>query len=142
MTGMKRFMPVFVFLALLSVPAAAQVRWGARVGIVDGEPMIGGDVILKIASSLYFNPGIELSGWGFTANADAHYDFELTRDAALWVGAGIALLNEEERDLDAGVNLLAGLGKRNGRYIFYTQVKRTSPTEGDALNTLAVGMRF
>ena len=138
---MKRFMPVFVFL-LFAIPATAQVRWGARAGVVDGEPMIGADVIMKIAGSVYFNPGVELSGFGVTTNADAHYDFELTRDAALWVGAGIALINPEGKDLSAGVNLLAGVGTRSGRYIFYTQVKRTAPTDGDSFNSLAVGIRF
>ena len=138
---MKRFMPVFVFL-LVSVAANAQVRWGARVGVVDGEPMAGGDVILKIAENFYFNPGLEISGYGFTANADAHYDLQLMRDAAFWVGAGIALINPEEQDLDVGVNLLAGLGTKTGRYIYYTQLKRTSPAEGDGFTTGAVGIRF
>jgi hypothetical protein len=139
---MKRFMPVFVFLGLLTLPAAAQVRWGARIGIVDGEPMVGGDVILKIGSNLYFNPGLELSGYGFTANADAHYDIELSRDAAFWVGAGVAMITPEGRDLDVGVNLLVGLGTKRGRYIFYTQVKRTSPTEGGGFGSAALGVRF
>lgn len=135
-------MSVFLFLLFLSIPAAAQARWGVRVGVVDGEPMVGGDVILPLGASFYFNPNIELSGWGFTANADAHYDFELTPNAALWVGAGVGLLHEEKQDLDAGVNLLAGLGTRSGRYLFYTQVKRTEPSSGDGLSSLAVGMRF
>jgi hypothetical protein len=139
---MKRFMPVFLFL--FAVSANAQVRWGARAGVVDGEPMIGADVIMKIgSSSFYFNPGIEVSGFGITSNADVHYDIELTRDAALWFGAGVALLNsDDERDLDAGVNLIGGVGTRSGRYIFYTQLKRTTPTGGDSFGTLAVGIRF
>lgn len=139
---MKRFMPVFVFALLFAVSAESQVRWGARVGVVDGEPMIGGDVILRIASSFYFNPSVEISGWGVTTNADAHYDIELTQQAALWVGAGIALLNRDGGDFGAGVNLLAGIGTRSGRYIFYTQLKRTAPTEGENFNALAVGIRF
>ena len=138
---MKRFMPVFLFV-LFAVSAQAQMRWGARVGLVDGEAMIGGDVILKLAENLYFNPGLELSGYGFTANADAHYDLQLMRDAAFWVGAGLALVNAEEQDLDVGVNLLAGLGTKDGRYIYYTQLKRTSPADGDSFTTVAVGVRF
>lgn len=135
-------MPVFVLLFAIS--ANAQVRWGARAGVVDGEPMIGADVIMKIASSsFYFNPGVEVSGYGITSNADLHYDIELTRDAALWFGGGVALLNsDDERDLDVGVNLIAGVGRRSGRYIFYTQLKRTWPTGDDAFGALAVGIRF
>ena len=139
---MKRFMPVFLFVLLFGVPANAQMRWGARIGVVDGEPMIGGDLILKIGSGFWFNPNVELSTDVVTTNADAHYDFEINRDSAFWVGAGIALINPKEQDLDVGVNLLAGLGVRRGRYILYTQVKRVAPSDYDGFNALAVGVRF
>ena len=135
-------MPVFLFV--FAVSANGQVRWGARAGVVDGEPMIGADLILKMGSSnFYFNPGVEVSGYGITTNADVHYDIELTRDAAFWFGAGIAAMNpDEERDLNVGANILAGVGTRNGRYIFYTQLKRTAPSGDPAISTLAVGVRF
>ena len=139
---MKRFMPVF--LLLFAVSANAQVRWGARGGVVDGEPMIGADMILKLGSSnFYFNPGIEVSGYGITSNADFHYDIGLTRDAALWFGAGIAAINaRDERDFNVGVNVIGGVGRKSGRYIFYTQLKRTAPSGDPAISTLAVGVRF
>jgi hypothetical protein len=138
---MKRFMPVLLFL-LLGASSEAQIRWGARLGVVDGEPMIGADAILRIASHFYFNPNVELSGYGFTTNADAHYDIEIQRDAALFFGAGIALVNPENQDLDVGVNLLAGLATRRGRYILYSQLKRTAPADADSVNSVAVGIRF
>ena len=138
---MKRFMPVFLFL-LFAATAQAQVRWGVRVGVVDGEPMIGGDAVLRIAHNFFFNPNIELSGYGFTTNADAHYTIEIQRDAGVFFGAGIALVNPEEQDLDVGVNLLAGLAVRRGRYIFYSQLKRTAPADADSFTTVAAGIRF
>ena len=138
---MKRFMPVFLFLAV-ALSAESEVRWGARIGVVDGEPMIGGDAIVRITDAFYFNPSIELSGYGFTTNADAHYAIEIQRDAALFFGAGIALVNPENRDLDVGVNLLAGIGTRRGRYLLYSQLKRTAPADADSFNTIAVGIRF
>jgi len=139
---MKRFMPVFLFVLMFVVPADAAVRWGARIGIVDGEPMIGGELIMKIGSGFWFNPNVELSSDVITTNADVHYDFEISRDAAFWVGAGAAMINPDGQDLDVGVNLLAGLGVRRGRYIIYTQVKRVAPSDYDGFNSLAVGVRF
>lgn len=135
-------MPVFLFLLFLSLPSRAQVRWGIRGGVADSEAMIGADVIMKVASSIYFNPGVEVSSENVTVNADGHYDFEITRDAAVWLGAGLALVIPDEGDLDPGVNLIAGIGTRSGRYIFYTQAKKTRRTDGDDFNTLAVGIRF
>lgn len=139
-------MPVFLLLFAVSFAdsAFAQVRWGARGGVVDGEPMIGADMIVKLGStSFYFNPGIEVSGYGITQNADFHYDIELTRDAALWFGAGVAAINaKDERDFNVGVNAIGGVGKKSGRYIVYTQLKRTAPSGDPAISTLAVGVRF
>lgn len=120
----------------------AEVRWGARIGFVDGEAMVGADAIMPLGGSFYFNPGLEVSGYGITANADAHYDVELTIDAAVWLGAGAALINPDGQDLDVGVNLLAGIGTRSAGRIFYSQLKVTAPASGGNFSALAVGMRF
>jgi hypothetical protein len=41
------------------------------------------------------------------------------------------------------VNLMAGIGTRRGRYIFYPQLKRTVPAGDDgSFDTLAAGIRF
>jgi hypothetical protein len=142
---MKRFMPVFVFLLLLfsTVSLHAQrVRWGGRVGFTDGDPMIGGDMLVPITSRLMFNPNLEISTDLVTTNADVHYDFDLTREAAAWFGAGIALINPEGQDLDVGVNALAGVGTRWQRHIVYAQFKVTAPGSYDGYTSLAVGIRF
>jgi len=142
---MKRFMPVFLFLLLLcaALPSQAQVRWGARGGVVDGDPMIGADVALVLgAGHIIFNPNVELSSDLISTNADFHYDFSINRDSAFWLGAGVALLNPEDQDLDAGVNLLLGLGVRHAPRIYYTQLKYTTTSDNGGYTSAAFGIRF
>jgi hypothetical protein len=139
---MKRFMPVLLFVLCVVAPAGGAVRWGARAGLTDGEPMIGGDLILAIGRGFYFNPGLEASQESLTVNADVHYDIEIHRDAAFWVGGGLAQVLRDREDLDFGANLIAGLGVRRGAYIFYTQAKRTQAAGGTNFNTVAFGVRF
>lgn len=138
---MKRFMPVFLFL-LFAVSASSQVRWGARAGVVDGNPMMGGDLVLALGGGFIFNPGVEISDDLISTNADAHYDIEISRDAAFWLGTGIALINPEGQDLDVGVNLIAGVGTRRAGRILYSQVKMTAPSDYDSYTTFAFGIRF
>jgi hypothetical protein len=141
---MKRFMPVFLFLLVFAaLPTSAQVRWGARAGIVDGEAMIGGDVVIVLgAGQVIFNPNVELSSKLVSTNADFHYDFGINRDSAFWLGAGLALVTPEEQDLDAGVNLLLGLGVRQAPRIYYTQLKYTKLSAAGSYASAAFGMRF
>lgn len=134
-------MPVFLFL--LALPSYAQVRWGARVGVVDGEGMIGADVVMVMHNPhIIFNPNVELSSELVSANADFHYDFGINRDSAFWLGAGAALVNPDEQDLDAGVNLLLGLGVRQAPRIYYTQLKYTVLSASDSYTSAAFGVRF
>jgi len=137
-----------LFLCILlaaAVSAAAQQRpflWGARAGVVDGEPMAGFDMTFRMRDGFFFVPSVELSGFGVVTNADAHYALELSRDAGLWGGLGIAAIIPDEGDLDAGVNATAGASIRRGAYVFYIQAKRTMPTSGDSFNSFAFGVRF
>ena len=137
-------MPVFLFALLFApVPAEAQ-RWGVRLGVAtEGQPLIGGEMIVRLGSGLFFNPNIELGSDLFAANADAYYQIDLTRTAAIWAGGGIALVTPEEQDLDVGVNLLAGMGSRWGpRTITYVQGKIVAPSSYDNYVSLAIGIRF
>jgi hypothetical protein len=141
---MKRFMPVFVFLLVVAaLPSHAQVRWGLRVGVADGGGMIGGDVVMVMRNPhVIFNPNVELSSKVISTNADVHYDFGINRDSAYWLGAGVALVNPDGQDLDAGVNLLLGLGVRQAPRIYYTQLKYTLLSKADSYTTAAFGVRF
>jgi len=138
---MKRFMPVFLFL-LVALPSFAQVKWGMHVGVTDGAGMIGGDVVLPLGNGFYFNPNIELSNKLISTNADFHYDISISRDSAYWIGAGAALVNPDEGDLEPGVNLIGGLAVRQAPRIFYTQLKYTVASNDNSFLTASFGVRF
>jgi hypothetical protein len=139
---MKRLAVTTFVLLLLSLSAEAQVRWGARVGIADGEPMVGGELVTPIGAGFVFNPNVEVSSELFSLNADVHYDFEINRGTDFWVGAGLAFVSPDQGDDDGGVNLLAGIGTRRNNLYPYAQLKLTSAGDIDDYATIAVGVRF
>lgn len=139
---MKRLIPLVLLSLVLSIPAAAQTRWGARVGITDGEPMIGAEVLFPLGAGFVVNPNLEFTSELFSANADVHYDFDINATTAWWIGAGLAFVNPDEGDIDGGVNLLAGIGTRRNNLYPYAQVKMTSAGEIDDFTSIAVGVRF
>jgi hypothetical protein len=140
---MKKFMPLFLFsLLVLSLPAAAEVRWGVRAGVTDGEPMIGGEVLVPIGAGFVLNPNLEFTQELFSANADVHYDFSLGANTDFWAGAGLAFVNPDEGDYDGGVNILGGVGIERGNWYPYGQVKWTTAGDLDDFVSIAVGVRF
>jgi hypothetical protein len=141
---MKRFMPAFLFLLVFSAAAHAQeTRYGVRVGIVDDDPMIGGEVVVPLPAGFVLNPNFEFSTDAFSLNADAHYDFTLTASTDFWIGAGLAFVNPDEGDFEGGFNLLAGIGvRRGGNWYPYGQLKYTSAGDLDDYASAAVGVRF
>lgn len=138
---MKRLLLV---LALLAVPVSlqAQVRWGVRAGITDGDPMIGGELVMPLFGDLVVNPNIEFTKNVFSANADVHYDFDISTDTSFWIGAGLAFINPDDGDIEGGVNLLGGIGTRRKRMYPYAQVKLTSAGDSGDSTSVAVGVRF
>ncbi|HYK01078.1 MAG TPA: hypothetical protein VE974_04935 [Thermoanaerobaculia bacterium] len=139
---MKKFVPAFFVLLLLTVSSEAQTRWGIRAGVVDDDPMIGGEVIVPLPAGFVLNPNIEFTSDLFTANADVHYDFTLTASTDFWVGAGLAFVNPDEGDYDGGLNVLAGVGVRRGSWYPYGQLKMTTGGDIDEFWSAAVGVRF
>jgi hypothetical protein len=139
---MKKFMSAFLFLALFSVAAEAQNRWGVRAGVVDEEPMIGAEVIWPLPAGFVLNPNFEFSQELFSLNADVHYDFTLTANTDFWLGAGLAFVNPDEGDYDGGFNVLTGVGVRRGDWYPYGQLKLTSAGDIDDYWSLAAGVRF
>ena len=138
---MKRLLFVSLLL-LLVVPLQAQMKWGVRAGITEGEPMIGTEVLIPIAGDFMANPNIEFTSEMFSANADVHYDFDLANNVSFWVGAGLAFVNPDEGDFEGGVNLLGGVGIARGRWYPYGQVKLTSTGDAGDFVSVAVGVRF
>lgn len=139
---MKKALLFAFVLVLLSIPAEAQMRWGVRAGLTDGEPMIGGEFLYPIAGDFVLNPSIEFTTELFTANADVHYDFDITNTSSFWVGGGLALVNPDEGDLDGGVSILGGYGQQRGRWYPYAQVRLTSGGDIDSFTSFQVGVRF
>ena len=139
---MKKFVPAFFVLLLLTVSSEAQTRWGVRAGIVDNDPMIGGEVIVPLPAGFVLNPNIEYSKDLYTLNADVHYDFTLTAQTDFWIGAGLAFVSPDEGDHEGGLNVLAGVGVRRGSWYPYGQLKLTTGGDIDELWSAAVGVRF
>ena len=138
---MKRLLFALVLVAVV-VPLEAQVRWGVRAGITDGDPMIGAELVMPLVGDLVVNPNVEFTADLFSANADVHYDFDISRDTSFWIGAGLAFVNPDEGDIDGGVNLLGGIGTRRGRMYPYAQVKLTSTGDAGDFTSVALGVRF
>ena len=113
----------------------------SRAGVADGEPRIGGEVVWPVGAGFVLNPNLEFSQELFSANADVHYDFALSR-AQFWLGAGLAFVNPDEGDYDGGVNLLGGIGTQRGNWYPYAQAKLTSAGDIEDYFSFAVGVRF
>jgi hypothetical protein len=141
--AMKRLtLSALLFLLATSASAQRDIRWGARVGLADSEPMIGAEFLMPIGAGFVLNPNLEFSSDLFSANADVHYDFDINATTQFWVGAGLAFVNPDEGDYDGGFNLLGGVGMRRGRWYPYAQAKLTSAGDIDDYGSIAVGVRF
>ncbi|MDQ3281792.1 MAG: hypothetical protein M3Q69_10295 [Acidobacteriota bacterium] len=141
---MKKFVPVFFLLLLVSLSSEAQSRmhWGVRAGVLDNDPMIGAEVIFPVWAGVSVNPNIEFASDVFTANADAVYTFPLRANTSFWAGAGLAFVNPDEGDYDGGFNILGGVGMQRGRWNPYAQLKLTSAGDIDDFVSVAAGVRF
>jgi hypothetical protein len=138
---MKKLLFALLLIAVV-VPLEGQVRWGVRAGITESEPMIGGELVMPLVGDLVANPNIEFTSELFSANADLHYDFDISSATSFWIGAGLAFVNPDEGDIDGGVNLLGGIGTKRGRMYPYAQVKLTSAGDVGDFTSVAVGVRF
>lgn len=140
---MKKYWLLSVLL-LLAIPAQAQVDWGARVGIADGDAMIGIELLTPIGAGFMLNPSLEFTSDMFIANADAHYDFRINPTTDVWLGGGLTFVKPDEgvHDDDGGFNVHTGVGMRRARFYPYGQLKYTSLGDLDSFGTLVVGVRF
>lgn len=142
------------FVALMSVSAPARadsgVIAGARLGYYANAdaPFAGGELLLKIASSVYFNPNFEVvfkEDTDLSFNADFHYDFPHHGNTLLWAGAGLGFVavnppGPADGHTDAALNLLFGVGLLRRPVIPYFQVKVVAKDDSDL--SLAIGLRF
>ena len=150
---------IFLTVALLAMAAAPAARAedvdiDLRAGIyTDGsDGFIGGGVLWDVGKpqSWYANPNLEYvfvdNGDLFTLNGDVHYDFKVDAPFAVWGGGGPAILffdtdnGDGDSETDFGLNLLAGLGAKEGSVRPFGQVKLI--ISDDSQLVFAFGLRF
>lgn len=131
-----------LLFVVLSSPAQAQTRFGVRIGVTDGDPMIGGELLVPLGSGFVFDPNLEVTSKLFTANADFHYDIPIDRRTSWWLGAGPAIVKPEHSSSELGINLLGGIGTTYRGMYPYAQVKFTSARNTSDFGSVAVGLRF
>jgi hypothetical protein len=131
---------------------AAEARFGIHAGVWtdDGDPLVGGDVVLPlhephwtINPSLEYVAGNRVDRW--ILNGDALFDLDLDTKAEVWVGGGLAILfNDHDRggsSTDLGLNLLAGAGLDTSSGLLpYVQGKVV--ITDDSSFALVLGLRF
>jgi hypothetical protein len=139
---------------LATVPNAfAGVDGDLRAALYTDENAVGvgAGLLTGVADShsWFFNPNVE-AAFGDDANVvslngDIHYDFAETRDVTFWMGGGPALVmthpdGPEDSDTDAGLNLLTGVGDKDGTLRPYAQLRGLIADESEVV--LAGGVRF
>jgi hypothetical protein len=141
-------------LCALTAPPVAADDWdlGVRTGLYTDveEAFLGFEALTRIGDTDFiFNPNVEVvfvdNGDLFALSFDVHYDFDLDLDKVdVWAGAGpTVLFRDPDRgrgDDDFGLNLLAGIGLREGTVRPYAQFKVILADETEAV--IAIGLRF
>jgi hypothetical protein len=146
---------VLILFFVIAVPPSgeSQVLVGARAGAytADGDPFIGGEVLVGVERDLFLNPNVE---WVFaerankgTFNFDVHYDFARRGSAFFWLGGGLAVIYVDpdgvpDSRTDAGANIIFGVGFRTAgrRWVPYIQAKVLAADDSDFV--LGFGVRF
>ena len=147
---------VAVACALVSTSLAPEVRadsdvlGGVRLGYYAdaGRPFVGGELLFRIAPSVYFNPNLEVvlkSDSYLTFNADVHYDFPHRGRTMTWLGAGLGFVSinppgPAEGHTDPALNLVFGVGVRDHGIIPYVQAKLIAKQNSEF--SIAFGARF
>jgi hypothetical protein len=146
---------MLIAAAVILRPAATRASdVGFRVGyLVDAEAFsMGMEMLTSLdrENAWFFNPNFEVAVGEernvASLNGDFHYDFDTQSDAAVWLGAGPALLitdpdrPDSDNDVDPALNLLLGVGARTGSYRPFAQIKGVLSDNSDA--AISVGIRF
>jgi hypothetical protein len=131
---------------------ASGVDTDIRAGVYTDADAVGfGAGVLTPVSSdrrWYFNPNLEV-GFGdrenlIAMNGDFHYDFSQSSSMSVWMGAGPAFLitdpSEGNSRTDVGLNLLTGVGAKNGSVRPFGQLKGIVSDNSQVV--LQGGLRF
>jgi hypothetical protein len=138
-------------VVLLTSQAASPADLGARVGYYTEieEPFVGAELVLRVGDSVFFNPNVEYvlvdQAEYFTLNADVYYEIAGRGSTHFWLGAGLGLVFVDpegvaERQEDAAVNFLVGIGLSRGPVVPYFQAKVIA--KDDTEFSVGVGLRF
>lgn len=145
--------PALLVGLLLAASAGAQgVDGDLRLGVYTDaeETFVGGGILTRMGKTRwFFNPNLEYvlldRGDLVTLNADFHQDLATRGEADLWLGAGLALVERENRfgvdSSDIGLNLLGGVGflrSQPVRPFLQAKLLLSDDTEG----VIAFGIRF
>ncbi|HVS63051.1 MAG TPA: hypothetical protein VMT85_06055 [Thermoanaerobaculia bacterium] len=142
------------FALFVSVSAPARAEWdlGLRAGLYSDveEAFVGVEGLTNIGDTDFvLNPNAEIvfvdNGDLFVVSLDVHYDLDLDLDRVdVWLGLGpTVLIRDPDRgrsDDDFGLNLLAGIGFREGAVRPYAQFKVILADDTEAV--IAFGVRF
>src|SRR5688572_21927691 len=142
-----------IVASLLLVSPSAGVDGDLRAALYtdDDAVGVGAGILTGVADShsWFFNPNVE-AAFGDDANVmslngDVHYDFADTEDVTFWLGGGPAVImtdpeGDDDSDTDAGLNLLTGLGDKDGSIRPYAQLRGLISDENELV--LAGGIRF
>lgn len=144
-----------VLACVLSIaPVHAKTDFGVRGGTYSDvdEPFLGAEALFGVGTAKHWfgNPNIEHAfvddGNLTTVSFDFHYDFPTGEPYTLWAGAGPTLIFRDRNrpgnddDTDAGVNLVFGVGAKQGDVRPYGQMKVV--VSDDSAAVLGVGVRF
>ncbi len=136
-------------------PAQARTTdFGVRGGVYpdEEEPFLGAEALFGVGQGQrwFGNPNLEHvfvdSGDLTSVSFDFHYDFLEGEPYTFWAGAGPTLIHKDrsrpgdDDTMNAGVNMLVGLGARKGDVRPYGQLKVVLADDSEAV--LGVGVRF
>jgi hypothetical protein len=128
-------------VAFLAAAPSHAIDFGVRAGAVvdDSDPYVGLELLSQVGQSpWYFNPNVEFvdadTGDRVSANFDFHFDVRTAGDYYLWAGLGAAGIHAEavgnqDSKVDAGLNLLAGIGWKLEEMTPYAQLKLVASDE-------------
>ena len=148
----KLVFPLMITSLMMASPSAG-VDGDLRAALYtdDDAVGVGAGILAGVADShsWFFNPNVE-AAFGDEANimslnGDVHYDFADTEDVTFWLGGGPAVImtdpeGDGDSDTDAGLNLLTGLGDKDGSIRPYAQLRGLISDENEVV--LAGGIRF
>lgn len=143
---MRKLFGAVLLAVFVALPATADAGWGVRAGVA-ADPaalVVGAEFVLPFARVWTFNPNIEQTFGDrdmLALNVDVHYDVYGANGTNAWIGAGIAQVIPEGGDLDVGLNVFAGIGRRHGERMPYVQGK-VFVLSDDSRASVILGLRF